>query len=52
MTQEFKINEIGELFDILQDGAGYNFEKKLEKCSKKKTDDDIGEESILAETIW
>lgn len=46
INKEFKIDEIDKLFDILQDGAGYNFEKQLEKCSKKKANSDIGEDAM------
>ncbi len=46
MNKDFKINEIDELFNILQDGAGYNFEKQLDKCSKKKANSDIGEDAM------
>lgn len=43
---QFKINEVNKLFEKMQIPAEYNFEKQLEKCSKKKKDDDIGEEPL------
>lgn len=46
INKDFKINEIDELFNIIEKGSGYNFVKQLEKCSKKKADSDIGEDAM------
>src|SRR3712207_1616868 len=43
---ENKIEEVDELFSILQDSIDYNFQKHLEKCFKKKKDDDPGMETM------
>lgn len=44
--KELKINEIDELFNLLQDRAEYNFERQLDKCHRKKANTDIGEEAM------
>lgn len=43
---ENKIEEVDKLFSILQDSIDYNFEKHLEKCSKKIKEDDPGMETM------
>ncbi|NFQ84164.1 hypothetical protein FDG04_02300 [Clostridium sporogenes] len=42
-----KIYEVNKLFEKMQVSAEYNFEKQLEKCSKKKANSDIGEDAML-----
>lgn len=41
-----KEDEVDELFSILQHSIDYNFQKHLEKCFKKKKDDDPGMETM------
>lgn len=45
---EYKINEVDELFKVLQKAAGYDFVKQLEKCkNRKRKKEDIGEDALI-----
>lgn len=41
-----KKEEVDELFKLLEESIDYNFEKHLEKCSKKTKEDDPGMETM------
>ena len=43
---QYKINEVNKLFKKMQVPAEYDFEKQLEKCSKKKANSDIGADAL------
>lgn len=41
-----KKEEVDELFKFLEESIDYNFQKHLEKCSKKNKNDDPGMETM------
>ncbi|AWZ48441.1 hypothetical protein C3495_06250 [Clostridiaceae bacterium 14S0207] len=43
---ENKIEEVDKLFKILEESINYDFQKHLEKCSKKNKNDDPGMETM------
>lgn len=43
---ENKEDEVDQLFSILENSIEYNFEKHLERCSKKTKADDTGMETM------
>lgn len=42
----YKINEVEELFNKVQDMGNYNFYEKLNKCKNSKSTTDIGEDPL------